>query len=296
MKMKLSKEQLYFRDLTDKFNAELYYLSDEEIKKILLLEKKDRDILLNKIGRILLDNNIDEDYLNLSSKDKRNTKRELDNLINSTFNEEIKYTRNSIKKILFQVGIDKFYSNTFLMSLGINFTLKKISNEEIYKIIDSKIEGKNYSDRLWTNKNKVAKELKIELKNFIDGKTTKNDIEKIIKKKFNQNAYNTKRLVETETSKVLEGANEVWAEKHDIKHVMYSATLDFKTCKDCGGHDGEVYSVDNKPFKLPRHPKCRCSYISLPSKDWKPHKRINNETKEIIDYKSYKEWKNQQDL
>lgn len=294
--MKLTKNQLYFRDISDNFNAELYYLSDEEIKKILLLEKKDRDILLDKIGRILLNNNVEEDYLNLSSKDKRNTKKELDNLINDTFSEEVKYTRNSIKKILFEVGINKFYSNTFLLSLGINFTLKKISDKEIYKIIDSTIEGKNYSDRLWTNKNKVAKELKIELKKFIDGKTTKNDIEKIVKKKFNQNAYNTKRLVETETSKVLEGVNDVWAEKHNIKQVMYSATLDFKTCEDCGEHDGEVYSVDNKLIKLPRHPKCRCTYVALPSKDWKPRTRMNNKTKEIIDYTNYKEWKKEQDL
>ena len=42
--------------------------------------------------------------------------------------------------------------------------------------------------------------------------------------------------------------------------------------------------------ELPRHVNDRCCYIQLPSKDYRPDFRIDNTTKENIEYKDYQEW------
>ena len=67
------------------------------------------------------------------------------------------------------IAEDKYYSNSFLLSLGLDFKLNKIKAKDIKRILDATIEGKNYSDRIWSNKNKVAKVIKKEMKDFLQG-------------------------------------------------------------------------------------------------------------------------------
>ena len=173
-----------------------------------------------------------------------------------------------------------------------DFKHTKIRNKDLDKIINKTISGKNYSDRIWDNKEELAKIVKADIKKFLNGEIDVNSISKKIKERYNTNAYVSKRLVTTEVARVMEESNNLWEKQNNIKYVMYSATLDSKICKDCGEHDGEVFEVDKKPIKLPKHPLCRCTYISLPSKEWRPKTRLDNKTKENINYKTYKEWLN----
>jgi len=48
----------------------------------------------------------------------------------------------------------------------------------------------------------------------------------------------------------------------------YSATLDRRTCLICGPTDGKIFKKDESRPVLPRHWRCRCTYIPLP-KTWR---------------------------
>lgn len=295
--MKLTQNQRLAKEITEKLNEELYNLSDAGINKILKLHKYNRDKILNEVGNIVLSYNVKDDTLNLTTTEKIKLNKKLQDKINNIFKDEIKEEVKNVTEILKKITLDKYYSNSYVVSLGLDFTLKKVSDEQLDRIIKNTIEGEIFSDRIWDNKNKVAKTLKLEVKKFLNGETNLNNIEKIIKDKYNSNAFNTKRLVRTETSRVMEQANEVFAEENNIEYQLFSATLDDRTSKVCSGLDGKVFKYNdlNKP-KLPLHPNCRSTLIGLPSKDYRPKTRLNNITKERINYKTYQDWKVEQDL
>ncbi len=297
--MKLSKEQQFYIDLIEEFNQELYDSSDSEINKILSKQKKDRDTLLNEIGKIILTYTIADNILSLSSNEKIKLSKKLNNVISDIFKAQIKDEIYKANDILTTIGLDKYYSNSYTLSLGLDFKLKKVTNKTLNRIIKKTIKGKNYSDRIWDNKNKVAKALRLEIKKFLNGEINLNQIEKVIKTRFNSNAKVTKRLVQNETSRVMNQVNEAFQEDHNIEYVIWSATLDDKTEDYDASLDGKVFRVDDDSRPIPitdTHVGCRCCYISLPSKDYRPSKRLDNKTKEKISYKTYKEWKEEQDL
>lgn len=166
-----------------------------------------------------------------------------------------------------------------------------IKENTLDDIINRKVDEKLWSDRLWANKNQIAKDLKAEIRDFLDGKTTVNEIEERIKKKYNTNAHETKRLVQDNVARVQEGVNEQWREDNGIKYVLYMANLCSNTCANCRQYDGKPYEVGKKPVSLPQHCFCRCTYVNIPNPDWRPKMRLDNETKENINWQSYQEWK-----
>ena len=86
-----------------------------------------------------------------------------------------------------------------------------------------------------------------------------NDIENIIKKHFNTNASNVKRLVNTEVSRVINEINNVQFKELGVKKVIYNAELDKGTCEVCEGLHGTIFKLEDKPV-IPQHPNCRCYY------------------------------------
>jgi SPP1 gp7 family putative phage head morphogenesis protein len=67
-------------------------------------------------------------------------------------------------------------------------------------------------------------------------------------------------LVRTAVAHVNNTAREaVYKQNEDIiKGYQYVATLDSRTCLECGPLDGKVYKLDESLPELPKHPQCRC--------------------------------------
>lgn len=287
----MNKDKKLFRDKFIEFAEELYNQGDKELLNLLRQQKIDRDKILNEVGMILLRYDIKDTSLNLSHAEYIKEYKNLDILISNVFESQYNGEKVATDKLLKMIAEDKYYSNSFLLSLGLDFKLNKMKVKDIKKILDATIEGKNYSDRIWSNKNKVAKVIKKEMKDFLQGNTNVNDIYKVVKDRFNQSAYITRRLVQNEVARVQEEVNNQWQEDNNIEWVLYDGTLDDKICGECQQYDGKTYKADEKPIDLPQHVHCRCTYISLPSKDYKPRSRINNISKKDIDWTTYKEWK-----
>ncbi|WP_160678745.1 phage head morphogenesis protein [Clostridium sp. C8-1-8] len=286
-----------YKELQEKFNQFIFDNSEKEEQKAYTLQKKDREEVLNFIAKILLEYTIIDSGLNVSSKDQKVIISDFNNIIVKIAKDEYKNENAIIDDILTTATKDKYYTNAYATDIGYSFKLQKITDEEIQKIVNSAIDGKNWSDRLWTNKKELEANLRAEVEKFLQGKTDVNKISQVIKDRFGQNAFNTRRLTQTEVARCQLQANELFAENEGVEYMMFTATLDGRTSNFCREHDGNRYGIDddNRP-ELPHHPFERSLYINIPSPDWKAKQRRDQANNEIIDYTTYENWLDNQDL
>ena len=290
MKKLTNREKLYIAILTSLL-IENAKENEEKENELYKLEKENRDNILGDIAKVLLSYKIVDSVMDISNTEKDKLYMDFSNKIDKAFSKEAKEEYKITLKILVQSGKDRHNINNSVNSLGIKgFVSKKIEDKAIKKIINTRVDSKLWSDRLWDNKEEIAKILKSDIKDFLDGKINVNEIEQHIKDRFNSNAYNTKRLVQDNVARCQNGVNEKWRKDNDIEYVLYTATLEKTTCDKCSKYDGETFEVGKEPIKLPQHPFCRCVYLPIPSKKWQPKERLDNITKQNIAYKKYKEW------
>jgi SPP1 gp7 family putative phage head morphogenesis protein len=278
--------------------AQILFDNAEKIeKKAYKLQKQDQEKFLSNIANIMLSHTIKNDVLSVADVKKNKIRKDFNTLINNISKNQFNSEKELITDILKTSVKDKYYTSAYVMNLGIDFKLQVLRDEQINKILNEAIEGKKWSDRLWTNKKTLEKELKLNIEQFLQGKTNVNKIEKVIKDTFGSNAFNTKRLVQTEVARCQSSANDLFAEEHGVDEQMFTATLDSKTSNFCREHDGKFYKINDidKP-KLPHHPFERSVYINVPFKGWKPKIRLDNETKQQINYKTYEEWLKDKDI
>lgn len=288
--MKLNKNQNYFKKLQQYFTKAIYDKYDDKISIIAKQQKKTKEAVMKQIGKVLLLYTIENNFIKINNKDKIILKNEFENLINQVFVQEINSETDICSKMHFDVAVDKYYSTSYIYSLDSTKAIKPLHDNVLKKIINIKIDGKTFSDRIWGNKNKVAKQIKVEVKKFLNGETDVNAISRIIQKRFDANKYNSTRLIKDSIGRVQEAANEVWRKEHDIDYVLWDATLDMRTCERCADRDGKVYE-NNKAPNCPAHVLCRCSLDSIVDKDWRPREKWDNENKNRIDWQSYEKWK-----
>lgn len=295
--MKLNKDQQFFYDTYISFAEELAKQGDRRILELLQQQKINKDLLLSEVAKVLLDYSIIDSILDISATEKIFIYNKFSKSIDKLIGAELKNELNRVSKTLVELGKDKWNSNNYLLSIGISTKLKKVNDKTLDKIIDKKIDGLKYSDRLYNNKQDVAKRLKQNIKDLLEGNIDVNSIKDNINKTYNLNANNTKRLVSNEIARVNEAINDKWISNNKyVTYVMWSATLENKTCSICGKLDGQVWEKDSKhPIPLEdSHVGCRCCLVPLLNKDYRPSQRLDNETKDNISWQTYKEWQDQQ--
>lgn len=268
-----------------------YKTAEKKSKEIYKNQKQDREKLLDEIGRVVITYAVIDNVLDLTTKQRKKLNKKFGKTIKDMTKGQGKREEKIINDILETVTKEKYNKNSYLMSIGMKFDMKRFSDKKMKKIVDNTIDGKVWSDRNWTNKKKLEKTLKREVNSLFQGETNINDIDKVIRDKFNQNAYNSKRLIETEVCRCQAEANDLFVKEHDVEKQMYVATLDERVCSECAADDGKVFDIDDldKP-ELPRHPLDRCCYIPVVD-DWKFDTRKDNISKEYIEFTSYEEWK-----
>lgn len=122
--------------------------------------------------------------------------------------------------------------------------------------------GKNFSDRIWDNKDKLSRTLNTELKNaFIRGDKYKT-VENVLRNRFDVGAREAKRLVFTEGTFVMNESKARTFEEY-YKEYEYTTMGDGRVCGECRALSGEVFKfserVPGQNFP-PLHPSCRCTF------------------------------------
>ncbi|WP_195430938.1 minor capsid protein [Clostridium sp. D46t1_190503_E9] len=236
----MTKEELFIESL--------YKLAEKQLKKIYKHKKLNRDVLLQEVANILLTYTIANDVMVMDRATIEKEYNKMSKLVNDIAKGEAASQEKIIEELLSTLVKETFSFYNYNKGL-----------KDVKKIIESNFKGKHFSERIWSNEKEVANHLHRRVQDFLKGKVNVNQIRKDIEKTFNTSAYNSKRLVETEVSRVSGDAFDRYCKETGVKKVRYNATLDNKLCNDCGQYHDKIYDFENK-IARPRHPMCRCFY------------------------------------
>lgn len=244
----------------EEFTEELYEEAEEQIKEVYKKQLENRDDLLKEIVMIMLSYEIIDNFMNLSRKDRAIEYSKIKNIIKEKFNGEVKHTNDVVKSIL-KDSTQKKYSyyannNDNIPKKHDYHGNKTLSKEELSKIINKKIEGMTFSDRIWGNSKEIAEDVQKEIKDFIYGKVNVNQIKSHIIKKYNTNASNVERLVVDQIAKAHKEVVNIRFKEMGVKRIRYNARL-CRTCEECMQYHDKVYPIDDAP-EVNRHIRCAC--------------------------------------
>lgn len=146
---------------------------------------------------------------------------------------------------------------------GIGWDIAGLNQDQLETALSKPwaVDGYNFSERVWSDKNRLIHVLHKELtQNLLLGKAP-DDVVKTIAKKFGASKSNAGRLVMTESAYFSSVAQRKAFQTLDVEEFEVVGTLDGETCSLCGAMDGKHYptaqfeaGVTAPPF----HPWCRC--------------------------------------
>ena len=280
-----------YRKMIEQIKVDSEAYTDKKMEPIYKAQKDELDVLNVLLGGLFIKFSIDGLLkMNSSQKADIGVKTLLKDMGKRLGNDEVE----KVTSIISNVYSDTYYKNAFVQDIGLKIDIKFniLKKEFIDAAVNAKYKGDLFSDRIWTNKADMIDKLQASLIKTMNGETTINKVAKDIKDTFNVKAYESKRLVNTEMARCqsqasVDIANDIGIEKH-----MWSATLDLLTNPEDASFDGKLFDVnDDSEPQIPLHPNCRCEWVNEAYPGWQPTQRRDNETKEVIDYVQYDEWK-----
>ncbi|WP_373244318.1 minor capsid protein [Megamonas funiformis] len=213
-----------------------------------------------------IDKNVDNKLLlELNTLAMRKRISRLDKLYGDTLKNLYRLgtdSENGMTKFLSGAYKDNYYKNLFDIgkTIGIKSSVSEVDDKKIRKVLNNSWSGKNYSQRIWKNTDKLAKLIKNEITDGFHRGVSINKMAKLVQQRMNVGKYEATRLVRTEMNYVQNQAALDSIKDADMKYYIFLATLDKKTSTVCRAHDRKVYPVDgatpgtNMP---PLHPHCR---------------------------------------
>lgn len=175
---------------------------------------------------------------------------------------------DSIDAAMKKIYLDGYYHTAYELQKGfrIGWDIAGLDQAQIKKVIAKPwaVDGKNFSERIWSNKEKLISEVHGELtQNIMLGKDPQKAIDAIAKK-MNTSTYNAGRLVMTEEAYFSSVAQKDCFNDLDVEEYEIVATLDSHTSDICQEMDGKVFSMkDFEPGVTapPFHVYCRSTTI-----------------------------------
>lgn len=150
--------------------------------------------------------------------------------------------------------------------VGVGWDFSALDDKQISKVINKPwaVDGKNFSERIWGNRQKLVNELNNALtQNIILGKDPQKAIDEIARK-MNTSKTNAGRLVMTEEAFFSSAAQKDCFTELDVEQFEIVATLDSHTSDICRGMDGKHFKMSE--WKVgetapPFHVHCRSTTV-----------------------------------
>ena len=164
-------------------------------------------------------------------------------------------------------ALNSVYRDTFIevtKDLGIN---PIVSRDKIKTVLDKPWSGANFSQRLWSNTDKLAQTVKQEIVNgMIQGINLKTMTKRVSERFETAKKNDVERLLRTEVNYVLNQATLDGYKEAGIEKYEFSATLDNRTSQICSELHGNIFEIKNIAVGLnypPMHPRCRSTTIPI---------------------------------
>ncbi len=145
---------------------------------------------------------------------------------------------------------------------GIGWDISGIDQNQVEKVLAKPwaVDGKNFSERIWSNKEKLVSEVHNELtRNIITGADPQKAIDSIAKK-MNTSKYNAGRLVMTEEAYFSSAVQKDCFDDLGVEEYEVVATLDSHTSDICRSMDGKHFPMKDYQAGVtapPFHVFCR---------------------------------------
>ena len=183
------------------------------------------------------------------------------------------------------------YENTYTSFVeDLNFKKGAISSDTIKMALEQEWSGANYSSRIWSNIDNLAKAIKNEVIVGLNKGINYRTMSQNIAKKFDTSYKNAERLVRTETAHIQNQATLMGYKDSGVVKYEFLAVLDSRTSHTCASLNGEVFKTENAmegENYPPMHPRCRSTTVPYEYSDVfsdEPEKEDfeNNENEGII--------------
>lgn len=269
---------------------ELLNQSDDEFDVVLKQYSESRDKIKQLIAKLFMDYAVDGE-LNYSQIYMTTIIDNLEEQVVQELNKIGALQIATITTILGAAYVNAYYKSAFTIeqSIGIQINFNKVNETILNQFINQNWSGKHFSERIWQNQNALKDALFTNLERGIREGHKLDKIAKIFDNEFGSKSYQSQRLIRTETARIISESKEQLYLENGIRQVEHLATLESNTCSICAGLDGQVFDIDdtNRP-RIPIHPNCKCDQV--PVIEGGTNIRKDNETKEYIPYKNYREW------
>lgn len=202
------------------------------------------------------------------------------------------------EQITFRQGLSNIYTDQFLRQvydLGQSITVKanfdRLNPALIQKTLDYPWSGAMFSDRLWQDKERLGRNLRVGLtQSMILGEGIPQITDRI-NKGIDTARYNAERVARTETKRVTYCAHDDVYKDTGVEELKYRCANggDSRTCQYCRADNGKVFKRGEEPT-LPRHPNCRCVYIPVVSDAFEDNE-LNELTGSVRGAENYEKWR-----
>lgn len=171
---------------------------------------------------------------------------------------------DSIDAAMKRIYLDGYYHTAYELQRGfrVGWDIAGLDQRKIEKVISKPwaADGKNFSERIWGNKQKLISEIHNELtQDIILGRDPQKAIDAIAKK-MNTSKVNAGRLIMTEEAYFSSAAQKECFNDLGVEEYEIVATLDSHTSEICQNMDGKVFPMkDYEPGVTapPFHVWCR---------------------------------------
>lgn len=166
---------------------------------------------------------------------------------------------------------DQYYRTAYEIAKGssVGSNLVKLDTRKIDLLLKKPWaqDGKNFSDRIWSNKEKLVQNLHTNLtQSIIRGESPKKAIDGL-SKAMNVSKSQAGNLIMTETAALSSRAQQSCFKELGVEEFEVVETLDGNTCEVCRGMDGKHFPMSD--YRVgetapPFHPRCRgctCPYF-----------------------------------
>ncbi len=140
----------------------------------------------------------------------------------------------------------------------------QVNPHTIEELIKYPFNGADFSTRIWKQKDHMLQQLNESITTMLVQGKNPSTLSADFAKKFKTKKYEAYRLLQTESSFIMEQASQTAYQEDGVEKYQWLATLDLKTCEDCGPLDGETFDIGKGitgETLPPKHSWCRCTTV-----------------------------------
>ncbi|MGF7049148.1 SPP1 gp7 family putative phage head morphogenesis protein [Paenibacillus sp. DS2015] len=208
--------------------------------------------------------------------------------------------QESTEKLLGDIYTDTYYRNIYEIhkGIGIGGSFAHVDDNGLKSVLESRLDGRNWSQRIWDDRSKVRKELQRNLsQSFIRGDSIDRTVKSVVER-MNVSRSNAERLVQTESAFFAGQATMAgYKESGVVQQYEVLATLDTHTSSVCRSLDGLVFKLSEMEVNVnypPFHARCRTTTVAYFDDDEGLGERIamdpDGSTYFVPDNMKYEDW------